>query len=517
MNAEEILIKLGIDATAIEHGLRAAGEKVKEWAKDITKDVVAPIAALFAADKLKEKIKETAEWGAGIKLAAKEAGTGVEFIQGLTAASHQLGISADVAAANMAILARKVGEARVQGGEAAKVFSRWGVDLDGKSQEEVFYDIADAMMRMRDPAEREAMAFDLMGKNAKEMAAALPIGAEAMKKLVDESAKLSSAEIEKLDELDARVHEMARRWKMLWGGIVASFIDVPKGNLSEHDIDVKMRELMPDAEWDKPMGNLSQYSSAKLRQRAIDALTEERRKKAEAEANSSHSAGVTEEDKNLLAKAGEIRAQTALKELDTASRYNALIKKRDELEKDRDEREFFGLSNAKDQLELAKVEEELLKTKVELLKEAAEQDKKAHENLKKLVDDQKREDDRRKRVQEDLDYAQRRRAEDIRGPSYSTIKELADNPIWHLSLVGVRGMVQDNYSRAAKRIEFLEARSKREARFGNRSGADADLAEAQNLRGYLEKEGVIKEEHHLESIDEQIKKLREDINTKLDT
>src|ERR1700722_2842874 len=206
MTQEELLVKLGLDQSALASGLRTAMSHVKKWAGELTgylkdkfKDVFAPVAGLFSVEKLREMGKAAIEYGKQIKLAAEETGTTTDFVQGLESAAAKLGISSQAAADSLAIMSRKIGEARMGSDEAQSAFKKWGIAIDDLGNEQIFYEIADKMKELGDPAERAAMAFDLMGKGSKEMAAGLTVGGAALKAMIEQADKLTRDEISKLE------------------------------------------------------------------------------------------------------------------------------------------------------------------------------------------------------------------------------------------------------------------------------------------------------------------------------
>lgn len=492
---EEIIVRLGLDATRLEEGYRKTGEGMKDWAKDTAKEILGIFGGIFAVEKFAESIKDVADWGKQIKLTAEEAGVTTDFIQGLESAAHKLGISSESAGNSLAILARKVGEAREagQGSEAHKLFDKWGIDIEGKSQEEVFYSIANSLKQIQDPAMRDAMAFDLMGKGAKEMAVGMSAGADALRGMIDVSSKLSEGEIERLHQIDSKLEELGRKWHVLWGGIVSSVMDSPAGRLSDSDIDKRARELQGKANI-----FMRGASSGPFRNQAIDELNKELddqiKKHKEIEGSKVNQSSLDKKDLELVERAAKIRSENQLNELTNADKLNSLLKKKAEYESVNWKIKLTG----QQVLDEAENEREILRLKKEIGKESEEQDKKAGEELQKRVKANKELHDKEIEQTERLKYLRQEQLEDQNSPSYWTVNELANSGQWR----GQAGV----YARTAQRIELLERDAKMANIYGNTDRRDADLQEARMRTGWLEKSGVIRPDHRLESIDESIKR-----------
>lgn len=490
--SEEILFKMGLDATSLERGLRETKDKVRDWASDTIKTITASIGGLFAVDQIKESVKGALEFGQSIKVAAKEAGVGVEFIQGFKAACGDLGINAETASDTLNVLARKIGQARTEGGDAAKIFEKWGIGIEGQSQEQIFYQIANMMQKMQDPAQRAALAFDTMGRGASQMAAALPIGADAFKQLVDSAEKLSDAEIDKIEAINVKLEQVGRRWKVFWGQVVGSFVETPaSANLKESDILKKAHEIDPRITTFNREGHpgvgLSWMDVDKVRAQAIAILSKDQQAATQA-------AEATQDEIKLLEKAGKLRDQLATNALTDEEKLTQLQQKAAALNAEAEKR--FRQGKPRGQIEV-----DLAQTQLEIQKELAriqdQQNKANEEAARKAQQDAEKQ---KELAKETLDMNRRLhdvkqdQQDTLRAPSFWTVQSLAQNPLWFRG--GPHGsLIQDNYSRASQQIEFLENRAHTEARYGNRSGADADLERARGLRDWLEKEGVTKPDH----------------------
>lgn len=509
MTTEEILIKLGVDGTALGQGLRSAKEKVSEWGhevgenlKDQFKEFGAAIAGFFAIEKLKEAFEGALKFGHDIELASKQLGISTDLVQGLNAAWVKLGINVEGANNAMSILSRKLGEAREGGDAAQKVFAKWGIRIDGKNLEDVFYQIADAMKNTADPSSRSAMAFDLMGKGAKDMAAALPVGAEALKSIVDSSDKLSEANIKKLEAIDVKLTEISRKWHRFWGGIVTEFVDTPApAGISEAEILKKMQELNPKFQPDHRYTTQIGPQFGELRTQAIEELSKPKKEPIGPTKPSEESIKGAERVAKILKEAQDNEDKANAKDKTNAEQLKDLEEKRNKFLDGRNIRAMDSMQYAQSALEVSKMDLDIATKRKEVEKEKTNEAKKRDELEKSIA----------KRTEE-RDFKLKERRETELAPFQSTIDELAHSGRWGRGGWSGRAQFQQSgFAVDAQEILRLTADAKNANAWGNLDRRDADISRVNFLRGNLEKAGIVSPERRLESIDEEIKRLNKTI------
>ena len=229
MTEEEVKVKLGMDAISLELGTRkvidaqrAAArqiekiweeeevkklgffQKTKEKAEGFFKDIggfAREAMGFLGITAGLEGINAVLEKGAAIKRQSAAAGVSTDFLQRTQNAGRLTGLEPEKVAAGMEKLNEQIGEA-VQGSEAAqKNFAKWGISINGKSNEEIFAEISDKMHDMTDPSERAAMAVDLMGKSGKEMVEMLERGSKALDEMGKHGPILSKSDLDAITQL----------------------------------------------------------------------------------------------------------------------------------------------------------------------------------------------------------------------------------------------------------------------------------------------------------------------------
>jgi hypothetical protein len=142
-----------------------------------------------------------------INAAAKITGQSFEGIQKLDEAARSAGVDVDTTNAALERLNVNVGKARTEGGAAAKAFERWGIAIAGKDNGQIISEIADRMKSMADPAQRAAMAVELMGKTGKDLIPLLENGAKAMQAMGNHGPIFSESERDTIMELNRDIEK----------------------------------------------------------------------------------------------------------------------------------------------------------------------------------------------------------------------------------------------------------------------------------------------------------------------
>jgi hypothetical protein len=149
-----------------------AGFAAFSWAKGLVNDVVA--------------------LGGKLNDLSATVGVGVEALQELGYAAQQNGSSLEGMGTSLRFLGRNMSNAKKNGGELAKAFKVNGIaykDARGAllPVEEVLGNVADGMAKMKTPAERSALAMQLLGRSGATLVPALAGGKAGLEKLREEA------------------------------------------------------------------------------------------------------------------------------------------------------------------------------------------------------------------------------------------------------------------------------------------------------------------------------------------
>lgn len=202
-----------------------------------TAAAVGGFAALVAAVVKVEKqlmsiTKESAAYAKEVKTLASVTGQSVEEVQEWQYASDMLGVTYDRVKDSLKEITNKMQEAQNGSEDAAKAFETLGVkleDTDGnlRSADAVFYDVIDSLGDMRNQAERDALAMDLMSESAQELNPLIEVGSEGLKKYTDEAHEmgyvLDNEAVEALAATDAAQQKLLKTQEAVTKQISAEY------------------------------------------------------------------------------------------------------------------------------------------------------------------------------------------------------------------------------------------------------------------------------------------------------
>ena len=182
--------------------------------------------------------KDTAEWADKLQTTADQTNITVEELQRLNYAAEFIDVDVNTMTDSMGKMIRSMNQAREGSGQAADAFKRLGVritDSHGQllDQQEVFYATIDALGKVKNETERDAMAMEVFGKSARELNPLIKQGSQRLKELGDEAEALgqvfSSEEIAKAGELQNAIDGLTKQGEALKKSLALSVIPILTG------------------------------------------------------------------------------------------------------------------------------------------------------------------------------------------------------------------------------------------------------------------------------------------------
>lgn len=195
---------------------KSSMKDAKKYGTELVKEIgaigaaaTAAVAGLFAFTK------EAAQWADDMNTLSKVTGIGTDELQKFAYASDLIDVSMDTLTGSLTKLTRTMQSAS-QGGTsaAAQAFQELGVSVTDstgqlRDRQEVFYETIDALGRIANETERDALAMNIFGKSAQELNPLIKGGAETLKTLGDEAERagliLSQATLDNLNEFNNKV------------------------------------------------------------------------------------------------------------------------------------------------------------------------------------------------------------------------------------------------------------------------------------------------------------------------
>ncbi len=168
----------------------------------ILKGAVVGIAALGAAvvgvaGAITGLVLSSADMAGELVDLSAKTGISVTQLQELQYAGEQLGVSTETITGAMARLTRGMGDARSGTGPAAAAFAALGVsvvDSNGnlRDNQYVMADVLDALQKIPNEAERDALAMEIFGKSAQELNPLIQAGSDGIADLAEEAHEMGA-------------------------------------------------------------------------------------------------------------------------------------------------------------------------------------------------------------------------------------------------------------------------------------------------------------------------------------
>lgn len=216
--AEKFANKLGIQ---IPDGAKKALNGVKGFSSGTVAAMGVTAAAVGATTLVYKKLFDLAiEQAAEADTILTDSlitGISTESLQKWNYAANLVDVSGDVITKSLSKLTRSMDDARGGNDELTAAFAKLGISItDSNGQlrdnEEVFYELVDALGAVENATERDALSMQIFGRSAQDLNPLIIQGGEALRALGEEAEKtgyiLDEAQIKKLGEVDDAYQRM---------------------------------------------------------------------------------------------------------------------------------------------------------------------------------------------------------------------------------------------------------------------------------------------------------------------
>lgn len=209
---EKSLKTSNVELQAFGAKMGEVGNKANELGGKLTPISAAAGAVVVGMGALAVKAGQTAD---EINTLSKVTGVSVESLQKFKMAEEVIDVSTESMAKGLAKLTKSMDAARDGSDKQRDAFAKLHVKITDSSgqlrdNEAVMNDVVDALSKVKNETERDAIAFELFGKSAQELNPLILGGADALKKIGEEAEKagliMSQAALDDInafnDELD---------------------------------------------------------------------------------------------------------------------------------------------------------------------------------------------------------------------------------------------------------------------------------------------------------------------------
>lgn len=201
--------------------------------------------------------------GAAAELVDLSAKTGISTtrLQELSYVGDQVGTSLDTITGAQARLIRSMADAADGGKDQVEAFKTLGVsatDVNGnlRDTQDVFAEVIDALGKIENPAERDALAMELFGKSAQELNPLIKAGSEELARLADEAhevgAVMDEDAVTGLEAFDDTMASIQAGMKGTLGTLAAEFLPIFQ------EVGTVLQDLFKSEEFKKGIGEFSE-------------------------------------------------------------------------------------------------------------------------------------------------------------------------------------------------------------------------------------------------------------------
>ena len=147
------------------------------------------------AGALKDAIIEGAKYADELVTLSAKTGIATDTLQEYQYMAELVDVSVETLTGSLKKLTNNMDSARGGSGNAANAFPRLGVsvtDMNGelRDNEDVFADVIDALGKMTNETERDALAMDIFGKSAQDLNPLIKAGGDRIRELADEAHRM---------------------------------------------------------------------------------------------------------------------------------------------------------------------------------------------------------------------------------------------------------------------------------------------------------------------------------------
>ena len=181
----------------------------------MTIGAIGAVAASVIAPLVKSTT-ETAAWADELTTLSKTTGVSTTELQKFKYASEQIGVSVDTMSDSLKEITNKMYEAANGSSETSAMFKKLHVSIkDGRGQlkdsNEVFYETIDALGKIKNETQRDAVAMKLFGESARNLNPLIEMGSERLRELGIEAEELGiimgESSVKKFDTLHDKMEK----------------------------------------------------------------------------------------------------------------------------------------------------------------------------------------------------------------------------------------------------------------------------------------------------------------------
>ena len=261
-----LMVKIGVDLSGVQKGLKKASKELGSLGKTfsdaggtLTRTLTVPILGAVAG--LGAIVVKSASAASALQKMSGVTGLGTERLQELAYVGAKLDVALDSITGTQRSLVKAMTAAQSGADSQASVFKRLGVSVTDstghlRDSNTVLGEAIDALGRMTNPAERDAMALKIFGRNALALNPLIKAGGAEIARLTEEArtngAVMSGSSVAALDRFKTSLDALKLSISTATGEIAIALLPVVRNLLPLIQSSV-VPAIQTFAEW---LGNL---------------------------------------------------------------------------------------------------------------------------------------------------------------------------------------------------------------------------------------------------------------------
>lgn len=242
MFGKELLVRLGLDGSGYNLGLKRVESMTARWGRSLRNNIMGYVGAAFSVNMISRGIRDLLEFGGTVDDLAKRTGLSTDEVQAFNYVLAQNGVEINELGMAFDFLNDKMQEAFTNStSDAAKAFRALGIDLSKFKTSDVgkvFQEIARAVQSMGANSESVAAVRDLLGRSGAKM---IPGMRQGLADVVEEVRKLGGIIekelIEKIDRAGDEWTKMSLKFQAATASPLTSIYSM-LGNALDHQMAV---------------------------------------------------------------------------------------------------------------------------------------------------------------------------------------------------------------------------------------------------------------------------------------
>ena len=203
-----LMAVLGLDKTQFTAGLNSAKGEAQTMGAKIGGALSSAIGGVLTLGGISMAFNSVLQKVGEIRNEAAQTGFDTNSIQKFNFQLRQMNIDVQAGQTGLGKMNELIGQAAVGEEKAVKVFARWGISTEGKTNAEIFAEIQQSIAATTDPAMRVAEAMEIFGRGGRELLPLLTASKEDLDGMAAHAPIISEDDLTNIQKAKNTLEEM---------------------------------------------------------------------------------------------------------------------------------------------------------------------------------------------------------------------------------------------------------------------------------------------------------------------